>query len=409
VPPIVLLFLFVFAATAVLSTISLAAVPIGVVFMSVGLLYSAWRKSHGITVRCTKGECMSGQSHFRDLEIQYVCPGGCGTRYGYLMPSHLGLLFHHCTCGARLPAARFLRNRITKNGTRVEETMQKVCPKGHPWGIASDALPSHFICVVGGTSTGKTCFMTMVTQGLIDRAKCRIEADGARHGSRYNTLRQGRLLPPTQRGVPEAIVLHLHVKNGSRLYLYDAAGEEYSRVERSSKEEFVFFQDLTGLILLIDPVGLPGLREDIGGQHGISWESSKASETPLEDVVASLRRNVRRFLKHGRSGRTRIPLAVVINKADIPEVSRRVGIDAIRQASAKTTEHDLCRKALQDWGAMREVESLDAEFAIIRYFSCSTLGRVPDDSGRPFVPDRVLQSLAWLMSSSSAERSGNVG
>jgi len=400
VPPLMLLLLLVSVVTVTLLALSLAAMPMGAAAMLVGLLYSWWRRRHGITVRCTKGECLSGQLRFRDLEVQYVCPGGCGARYGYLMPSHFGLFFHNCTCGARLPAARFLRDRVTKDGTQIEETLQKVCPKGHPWGIGSEALPSRFLCVVGGTSAGKTCFMTMAVQHLMnDGARCETGADSTKHGDRYKILKQGRLLPPTQRGVPEAIVLRLHrnKKNEARLYLYDAAGEEYSRVERGGQEEFVFFQDLTGVILILDPLGLPKLHQDIGDQHSTRWEALKVSETPLEDVVASLRRNVRKFLKCGRSGRASVPLAVVINKADVPEVGERVGTVIVRQVSSETTEHDLCRKALLNWGARSEVAALEHEFALIRYFSCSTLGRIPDDSGTPFVPERVLQPLDWLM------------
>jgi hypothetical protein len=378
--------------------VSLVAMPIGIAVMIIGLLYSTWRTRHGITVRCTKGECLSGQLRFRDLEVQYVCPNGCGARYGYLMPSHLGLFYHNCTCGARLPAARFLRDKVKKDGNRVETTLKKICPKGHPWGIGSDALLSHFICVVGGISAGKTCFMTMAVQGLIDNgSRCEIVAQGTKHSDRYKILKQGLLLPATQRGtVPEAIVLRLsgNKKKESRLYFYDPAGEDVSRVERGTKEDFVFFQDLTGVILLVDPLGLPKLRQDVSGRYNSSLEAAKMSETPLEDVVASLSRNVRKFLKCGRSGRVTIPLAVVINKTDVSEISERVGTF---KASGNITNHDLCRKALLDWGAGSEVAVLENEFAIIRYFSCSTLGRIPDDSRKPFVADRVLDPLEWLM------------
>jgi hypothetical protein len=78
-------------------------------------------------------------------------------------------------------------------------------------------------------------------------------------------------------------------------------------------------------------------------------------------------------------------------------VREGLGADTVRKARDERTEHALCRKALEDWGATSEVESLDNEFTLIRYFSCSTLGRAPDDSGRPFVPDRVLRPVAWLL------------
>jgi len=354
-------------------------------------VYLWWRKRFcGVTLRCVKGSC-----RFRDVKLAYRCPG-CGELYKYLLPNHFGLLYHRCSCGCRMPAIPALgRERLTK-----------CCPEcEHIWAQSEEARRELFVALVGGVSTGKTCYLTMSVQALIDQQRTTLERESDRdtHMAKYGILQQGRLLPPTQEGVPEAVVLSLDGKKniGSRLYLYDASGEEYSRVERGIQEEFVFFRDLSGVILLVDPLGLPKLRQQLDAGDSDVLRLSKSSETPLEDVVASLRRNVRKFLKYGRSGRTHVPLAVVINKADVPEVNYRLGRATIENVGGEQSEHSICRQALVEWGAGSEVSALEHEFASIRYFSCSTLGRVPDGSSRPFVPNGVLSPFAFLLGESS--------
>jgi hypothetical protein len=393
--PSLLLFGLAAAMAGLVLSLAVLCIPLALVGGVMGLggsLYGWWRKRfRGVTLRCTQGACT-----FRDVQLAYLCPG-CHTRYTYLLPSHFGLLSHRCSCGGRLPT-------ITALG---REQLTTCCPAcGHTWMHGTEARPEFFLALVGGVATGKTCFLTMMVQALMDlnNARCERTIDRDGHDTRYGTLKQGRLPPPTQRGVPEAVVLSLADAGnaGARWYLYDASGEEYSTLERPQEEEFVFFRDLSGIVLLVDPLSLPRVRPQLDLRDPGIWHISHGSETPLEDVVASLCYNVRRFLKYGRSGRTYVPLAVVINKADIPEVCHRLRMTADR--GQDRSEHDICRQALVDWGAGREVATLEHEFVSIRYFSCSTLGRIPDNSGRPFRSDGILDPLRWLAGRENAGR-----
>jgi len=201
--------------------------------------------------------------------------------------------------------------------------------------------------------------------------------------------------------VPQATVLRLRPTSGvkeARLYLYDAAGEEYSRVERGVEEEFAFFHDLNGIILLVDPLGLPKIKGQLPEGHDLNWEHAGISPTPLEDVIAGLKRNVRRFLRYSQVGRSTIPLAVVIGKCDAPLVKDIVGAETIRARGGDAHEDELCRNALATWGAGDLIQNLSEEFPAIRFFSCSALGRVPDPgSPVPFTSERVRPPLQWLL------------
>jgi hypothetical protein len=257
---------------------------------------------------------------------------------------------------------------------------------------------------------GKTSYLAMAVQALLDggnrdlpvRASFESRSDELEHSERLGALSAGCRLPATQRGIPDALVLRLQrdPRQDERLYLYDASGEEYIGLERESGAEMTFFQDVSGILLMVDPLGLA--RSHLPVSEGVSEDDpSGASLIPLRLVVGTLCRNVRRFLRYGYGGLTEIPLAVVITKADCPEVAGRIGAGANRPQDA---DHDACRRALIEWGAGDQVVAIERDFAAVRYFSCSALGRTPDHTGKPFVAWNVLPPLLWLLELQLSQR-----
>lgn len=349
--------------------VSLGLSLLGMVLAVVAGVYPWYRRWRGVTLRCKHGGC-----EFRDVRLAYCCPR-CGQRYTHVVPSHLGILYHSCTCGGRIPVVRRLGR----------EELKKACPMcGRYWVHGQDALPECFVAVVGGTSVGKTCYLAMVTKALRNgsaeqrpgKAEFESSVDAGYHDSQIRHLQEGRRPVPTQFGVPDALVMRLH--NGgnrqTRLYLYDAAGEEYRRVERALEEEFVFFRDLTGIILIIDPLGLPGLRGEVEASTGSEAKALEVSDTPLADVVAGMRRNIRRYLRYGRSGCRDVAVAVVVNKVDVELVRERIGEEAVRRSGMG--EDETVRQALMSWGAGDEVLALEGDFPRIRYDDAIRLSRV---------------------------------
>jgi hypothetical protein len=43
------------------------------------------------------------------------------------------------------------------------------------------------------------------------------------------------------------------------------------------------------------------------------------------------------------------------------------------------------------------VRDAEAQFGDVKYFSCSALGHMPENSGAQFTPIRVVDPLVWLM------------
>ena len=100
-----------------------------------------------------------------------------------------------------------------------------------------------------------------------------------------------------------------------------------------------------------------------------------------------------------------LPLRIVVSKRTLEkkgvEWKERAKKDAEKRGKS---EHDLCREALIEWGAGNDVQILEADFSRLRYFSCSALGRIPDQSGQPFRAEQVLPALLWLLQAESESK-----
>jgi hypothetical protein len=50
-----------------------------------------------------------------------------------------------------------------------------------------------------------------------------------------------------------------------------------------------------------------------------------------------------------------------------------------------------------EWGLGNFLRNLKQKFKNYKFFTCSALGRVPDDSGNPFSPQRVTEPFMWIL------------
>jgi hypothetical protein len=73
--------------TILLMAVYLVVMPVGVLAMIFGIFYSWWRKHHGITMRCSRGDCKTAKRPFRDIEVCYVCDCGHQGRF-FANPFH---------------------------------------------------------------------------------------------------------------------------------------------------------------------------------------------------------------------------------------------------------------------------------------------------------------------------------
>jgi len=356
-------------------------------------IWVVWR---GIAYVCPSGGC---SKWYRRFSVPaHICQT-CGSAYSKLWPSFYGVLHHICEgkggrCQRPLPTLDLLgRNQLNRVCVGCGE---------HFISPSAGKLPPVLVGIAGGTSAGKTTTMLMAIAQLTGRvpnaqteAVAEIDTPDQRaiFEREWKRLSQGMTVAPTTGSVPDAFILRLdHGRQKSLLYLYDAPGEQYSRIDRFSRHQYL--QHVKGLMLLVDPAGLPRFVAEAGRPA----PEVQASATPLDDVARSTVAAVEKMVERGTSKRLPVPLAVVIAKADLDAVKRRVGDPAVRPPDGAA-----CRDALLTWGAGPALQNLESNFAQLRYFACSALGRIAKaGENRPFEACGVLGPLLWVLETESA-------
>lgn len=339
--------------------------------------------------------CPSGECSYRGQPL-HVCPN-CGQEYPKVWPSLYGHFYHICgSCGTRLPTLDWLgRRKLVRRcgGTRPDGSACRELLTAETGG----RVPERLVAIVGGPSTGKTCYQTMLVRELTREEKgnpapITAEIDNPQDREQWDRegplLERGEAPPKTQEGVPQAFTLLIRFKRRHyRLYLYDAAGEEYDSIRAFGRHEQI--KHIDGLILLSDPFALPGFTDRLEEEE----LPADASPAPLEEVADATINALNRMRGTTGGRRHHVPLAVVINKADTEPVKAELGDVAESPPDSKR-----CREALLEWGAGAAIRVLENNVANVRYFACSALGRDADeDDDRPFECHGVLEPLAWIL------------
>ncbi|WP_424187970.1 zinc ribbon domain-containing protein [Actinokineospora sp. G85] len=307
----------------------------------------------------------------------------------------------------------------------------RACPVCHtplPASFAESESP--LIGMVGGKSSGKTVYTTVLTHELRNKIRRRFSADiwfaGDMQGDGGtvanwlkdyerslfddNTLFQETV--SAAGGIKVPLVLQWRQprrKLGRTAYstttlsFYDAAGEDMTTQEFVNAQAYLSSAD--GLIVLLDPFQLPGARERIT----VPDDAMKNSETPLA-VLGRITQLLRQSHRVPGKRKIDIPIAVVFSKIDAFYGALGSDHPLLRQTStgpfydetlgADTDEH--LRALLTEYQADDIDSHLTANYKRFRYFAVSSLGEQPDystnrvDAGgiRPF---RVDEPLLWLL------------
>ena len=362
--------------------------------------YLAWKKFSTVCPEC----------HERCALPEYFC-SKCREIHRRLIPSQYGILHHTCQCGNRLPATFFLK--------RGE--LQARCPNpdcGHllKAGGHTDSRKA-FIPIFGGPSVGKSAYLVSTVQQLA--------IEGPRLGfspffvdsqseSEFEQgrqqLAQGRPPAKTQASLPRAFSLKLQRegKDSRVLYLYDPAGEAFGETEGLVLHKYQGY--LSGLIFLIDPFTIPAVQEEYGDRLAGVRNALKPSVLPIEDALARILISLEEHFGLRKTARLRAPIAVVINKVDAFDLETRIGERAVQAKAAAISEpadpallrDELIRNQLIRWDQGDLVQQLEARCARVRYFTCSSLGRMPDGTTRAFEGRRVLEPLLWILACSDS-------
>jgi hypothetical protein len=328
-------------------------------------------------------------------EPLHQCPD-CDAMYPRVRPNLYGHLYHLCgSCGASIPTVDWLgRSQLDRY---CAGTLPDGSPCMHPL-QEQGKLPEELVAIVGTQGSGKTCYRLMLVRELLRGANSNPAPISARILSEDDLrdwdavgpeLDVGTEPRPTMTGVPRAMVLQMtRARRDSLLYLYDAAGEEYSTIQAFGQHRQV--RHLDGFILLVDPYTLPGLQEELASR-------SIQSGNTLDAVTETMMKTLQRMGDAGVEAFD-LRLAVVLAKADLEPVRVRIG----DIAAAHPTSRDV-RDALHAWGAEPALRNIVPSVSEVRYFACSALGREPTERrGEPFEQTGLLEPIKWILETNDA-------
>lgn len=337
----------------------------------------------------------------------YFCPNPkCGAVHPRLIPSSYGILRHRCRCGQRLPATFFL-GRGALRSRCPNEKCGLLLERSHT------EASKLFIPVTGAKSVGKSAFLySALTElveeraGALDLSPRFVEETAQRDYDRTREqLARGRRPDVTMDPLPRAITLQLERPGQSPrvLYLYDPAGEAFADTQGTGLHKYEEY--LSGLVFLVDPFAIPEVADEYRSQLAAHEDALRPSTVPVEDTFARILIGMEEYFGLGKGARIKVPVAVVLNKADAFDLEDRIGeraVDARMAAAPAGTTREAVRDALlrdqlRAWGEGPFVQQVETRCARVRYFTCSSLGRMPDASGHAFAGRGVLDPLLWII------------
>lgn len=327
--------------------------------------------------------CPSRRCAYRGLPA-YVCPS-CGEAARGLWPSLYGVLEHECaSCGAPMPTLdRLGRDRLERRCGGCDMPLA-----GRHAGRARERL----VAIAGATGSGKTNYLLMAVAEAVGgapgiRAEIDDEAQADDFCREWRNLAVGVPAPKTSE-VASAFLLYATVgRERCQLYLYDAPGEEFASIGAMAAHQY--FPLLEGIVLLVDPLSFPTVRER---------EGDARASPPLSEVVTSTLVAASAGKPPGRDGKVPLRVAVVVSKADLASVRERLGDIWEAMPSSET-----CRAAIAAWGGEPALRAIEHRFHEVAYFACSPLGRPAETNSRqPFAGRGVLEPLLWVLGAEKA-------
>lgn len=295
---------------------------------------------------------------------------------------------------------------------------------------------SEIISIIGDRSSGKTVYFVSLIHELrqhgfkLDIFETNPQDlsynEKTRTSNIYETMaremfEEGILPQQTRATRPAPMIFRVSTqkkdsKKGRSIYLvfYDTAGEIFRDANRM-EEVARYLMDSAGVILLVDPFTMPGLRRTLIDGKVLDDENYvRTNPVTVFDRLNEL------VVNSGRKGLLNKPLAITFSKIDaVIDALNNLGNPYI--LSGVDLEHDssflqtrklslseidqisgqLESVADQRWGAGQLFASAVSRFGAdnVRLFAVSALGCNPDKRGKlpDLRPYRVMDPLAWIM------------
>jgi hypothetical protein len=182
--------------------------------------------------------------------------------------------------------------------------------------------------------------------------------------------------------------------------IYDVAGEVFID---PSLSDIVYGSDFINsetILLLVDPLFSPDIRREALAD---GLDPSTISQADPAEVINNLANYIRQNTRKSGAKIER-PLAVVINKTDIPAVAARISNEMIEEEAMQSGEslmalrNRMCRDFLADNEMHSLLMALDANFSKVAFFVISSTGGA--EEGSYIVDSHLEEPFNWLLRAS---------
>ncbi len=393
------------ACLAIIGGISLMTmVLIFIIYMLTFACDRIYRFAKGIKLDCYK--CKQ-QFDFP----AYECPN-CEAKHYKLIPNHFGIFHHTCTCGEKLPCTFF-------NG---RSKLIAYCPKCDSV-LPSDSTKSIIIQLTGGSSAGKTVFLSAFYNDYLKKLnknpliQYMIPDNRQESFENLNHYFSGAYLPDstseTNAMMYEMIVKSDNLRTDRKFAIYDIAGEmanpETSDYEITQEQ----YRYCNGVILLIDPLSVKSIRnEAIASNENIDNYSQMEPDEVVNNFINYLIQTG--IIKNNKVSNK--PVAVVICKADLPVLKKKISIAHIKltykqylkniDEDEKAMTYDQFRNEkikefMNEYDMDNALMTLEHQFKNISFFVASAIGHEPD--GEAYTPFGVNECFDWIIKTTDSE------
>lgn len=322
---------------------------------------------------------------------------------------------------------RFGRAFAAKKGKPVRcecgAPTRPVCPSCHsdlPQRFAE--APSRSLALIGTKASGKSNFIAVVLHELEHRVGPRFRGSLMLLDDSSRTRVDRELMPRlygeglaldasasvrTDARIGEPLVARLTLGTAgdtsqTNLVFFDSAGEDLESLDVLEREARYISQS-DGLILLIDPLQIPTVRDELAGSVELPEEPVDAYK--MLGRVAALLREARAI---PASRPIDVPLAIAVSKFDavrpllpeghpvfsLPAHEGRFDPQVARSVGAAV------RSDLVGWLGGEHLDTfVSQEFATVSYFGLSALGDSPVEERLPngVAPHRVEDPILWML------------
>lgn len=316
--------------------------------------------------------------------------------------------------------------KTTRGNFRSENHKCSKCSQSTPYGYSE--LKNPFIALVGSRGSGKTVYITVLIDQMMNRVCKQGRIGGVcdacgddtrtRFESMRNLLQDGKLPGATRTAALDQKVLwplifRLRTKTyvpgfypipraqSLHMVFFDAAGEDMQD-EALMAMHYRYFQHAAAVIFMIDPLQIRKISDNL---QAISRDNL---ERPGSDqhIVSRFINQYRQMRNLRADAKIAIPSAFVLSKSDV-----LLGDDGLAEATRTAHEHkrgfdhedqqNVSKDVREFIGAHHgQLLSLSDEFLDHAFFAVSALGKPPEREGRipggP-APFRVEDPLLWIL------------